>query len=161
MDTSPVQIYEYHSTGGSIYWVGCALTFVCGATALLLPTHIDGGLWFVRALGILFIFAGLCMLIRPQTAVDSVGRIIHRQFRLFGHFLLWSRKYPFSDFVSVVIHRAGGDPPQLFVSLGRRRGRDIVVRYFEAGISLSCRPAEEFAHRLSVDLQVGIDAHHA
>jgi hypothetical protein len=142
----------------------CALALVGGVAALVASFHEPDGQWFIRILGALFIICGLCMFVRPETIVQSDARIVRRQLRLFGRILISTRKYSFSDFGSVVVRRVrhsnvGRDPDELFVSLRRRSGRQILVRYFEADIARNCRPAEELAHRLSADLQIEIDDH--
>jgi hypothetical protein len=104
------------------------------------------------------------MFVRPETVVESDTRIVRRQFRLFGRILLLSRQYSFLDFGAVLVRRVRGstfgrDPDQFFVSLRRRSGRQVLIRYFEADMARRCRPADELAQRLSADLQIEIDDH--
>ena len=144
----------------------CVGALIGGMAALVASFYEPDGKWIIRSLGALFIICGLSMFIRPETIVQSDTRIVRRQLRLFGRFLILSSKYSFSDFGSVVVRRVRGsnigrDPDQLFVSLRRRSGRQILVHYFEADIARNCRPAEELAHRLSADLQIEIDDHAA
>ena len=162
MNSSQAQIYEMHPMGRGIYWLMCALALACGVTALVVSARVNDSHWVIGGLGALFVFTGLCMFIRPQTVVESDTRIVRRQFRLFGRFLLFSRQYSFSDFGAVILLHVrrsnfGRDPDQFFVSLRRRSGRQVLLRYFEADIARSCRPAEELAQRLSEDLHVEVD----
>ena len=166
MSNSYAQTYKMHPMGRSIYWLTCALALVCGTTAIIISVHVADGRWVIAGLGVLFLICGLAVFIRPQTVVESDARIVRRQLRLFGRFLLSSRQYSFSDFAAVVVRHVrrsnvGRDPDQFFVSLRRHSGRQVLVRYFEADISRRCRPAEELAHRLAADLQVEIDEHNA
>ena len=166
MNNSNAHTYEMHPMGRGIYWLMCALALVCGATALVVSFRVTDGRWVIGALGALFLLCGLSMFIRPETVVESGTRIVCRKFKLFGLFLIWSQHYPFSDFVAVAVRRVrrsgfGRDPDEFFVSLQRRHGRQVLLRYFEADISRRCRPAEELAHRLSGDLQIEIDEHDA
>jgi hypothetical protein len=149
-----------------MYWFMCVLALSAGLAALLASFHVTDGRWFIGVLGALFIICGVSMFIRPETIVESDARIVRRQLRLFGRFLVSSRQFSFSDFGSVVVRRVrrsnvGRDPDQFFVSLRRRSGRQVLVRYFEADIARNCRPAAELAQRLSADLQIEIDDHDA
>jgi hypothetical protein len=140
----------------------CVLALVCGVTAFVASFRVTDGRWVIGTLGVLFIVCGLGMFIRPETVVDSGARVVSRHSRLFGRFPFWSRRYPFSDFCAVVIRHVrrsnfGRDSDQYFVSLRRRSGRQVLIRYFEADIARNCRPAEELGRRLSADLQIEID----
>jgi hypothetical protein len=166
MNSSRAQIYEMHPMSRSIYWFMCALALVGGVAALVASFRVTDGQWFIGILGALFIVCGLSMFIRLETIVESDARIVRRQLRLFGRFLVSSRQYSFSDFSSVAVRRVrrsnfGRDPDQFFVSLRPRSGRQVLIRYFEADIARNCRPAEELAQRLSTDLQIEIDDHDA
>lgn len=160
--SSHAQTYEMHPMGRSIYWFTCALALVGGFTALVVSSRTTDGRWVLTVLGISLVVCGLAMFVRPQTVVESEVRIVRRQLRLFGRFLLSSREYPFSDFTRVVVKRVrrsnfGRDPDQFFVSLRRRSGRPVLVRYFEADVARHCRAAHELAHTLSSDLDIEID----
>ena len=166
MNSFRAQIYEMHPMSRSIYWFMCALALVGGVAALVASFHVTDGRWFIGVLGALFIISGASMFFRPETIVESDALIVRRQLRLFGRFLVSSRQFSFSDFGSVVVRRvrrsnAGRDPDQFFVSLRRRSGRPVLVRYFEADIARNCRPAAELAKKLSADLQIEIDDHDA
>jgi hypothetical protein len=166
MSTSHLQTYEMHPMGKTIYWLMCALALVCGVTALVVSVRVVDSRWVIMGLGVLFVVCGLAMFVRPQTVVESDTRIVRRQLRLFGHLLLSSRQYSFSDFAAVIVRRVrrsnvGSDPDQFFVSLRRRSGRKVLVRYFEGDVARRCRPAEELAQRLSADLEIEIDDHDA
>jgi hypothetical protein len=145
--------------GSGVYWLTCALAVVCGITSLVIATRVTDGRWFIGGLGFTFLVSGLCMLVRPQTVVETDTHVVRRRLRLFGRFLVSSRNYAFSDFSAVVIRRvrgsnAGRDPDQFFVLLRRQSGRLVLVSYFEADIARKCLPAEELAQRLSADLQI-------
>jgi hypothetical protein len=163
MNGSPEQIYEMHPMGRSSYWLTCAFfALACGVTALIVSVRVSDGHWVIGGLGILFLFAGFHMFVRPQTVVEPDTRIVRRQFQLFGRFLLLNRQYAFSDFAAVIVRPVRGsnmdnDPGQFLVSLRRRSGRPILIRYFEADTARGCRPAEELAHKLSADLQIEIE----
>lgn len=163
---SHAQTYEMHPMGRGIYWLMCALALVCGVTALIVSARIADGHWVVMGLGVLFVVCGFALFIRPLTVVESETRIIRRQLRLFGQFVLSSRQYHFSDFAAVAVCRVrrsnfGRDSDQFFVSLRRRSGQQVLIRYFEADIAHRCRPAEELAERLSAELGIEIDDHDA
>ena len=140
----------------------CALALICGVTGIIVSRHESEGRWVIEALGVLFIVCGLSMFVRPETVVETDTRTVRRQFRLFGRFLVLSRQYSFSDFAAVALRRVrrsnvGRDPDEFFVSLWRRSGRQLLIRYFEADIARRCRPAQELANRLSADLGLEID----
>jgi hypothetical protein len=166
MSNSYRRTYELHPMGRSIYWLTCVLALVSGITALVVSVRVVDGRWMITGLGAVFVVGGLAMFIRPRTVVESHARIVRRQLRLFGRFLISSRDYSFSDFVAVVIRHVrrsgqGDDPDSYFVSLRRRSGRPILIRYYQADSARACRPAEMLAHRLAADLQIEIDDHDA
>jgi hypothetical protein len=151
--------FQMHSGGRDTYWCTVLLALASGVAALIVSAWVVDTPWWVGALGIGFLVAGLAGLIRPETTIESDVRVVYRRFRLFGHFLLWSRRYPFSEFVAVVVRRVrhSGDSDEYFVSLRRCVGRQLLISYFQAGINGESGSAGELAHRLSTDLQLRIE----
>src|SRR5262245_40667292 len=120
------QTYEVHQMGSS-YWITCLFALFAGITACFLSFRTTDGRWLVLALGVLFVIGGLALFVRPRTIVESSARTVRRESRLFGRFLISSRRYQFSDFKAVVVEHvrrsnSGDDTDTFHVYLRRKSG---------------------------------------
>jgi hypothetical protein len=147
-------LYELHPVSGGMYWLTCAMAFICGLIALV----VAWGNTFIVGLGSLFLVCGLAMLVRRQTNVDATMRVVRFDSKLFGVHTLWSRVIPFSDFDKVILRKQRSPESDThFVYLHRRSGRKLLMRYFTVAEGSPCYAAQECARRLASDLAVELE----
>jgi hypothetical protein len=159
---SKTTLYELHPVSGGMYWLTCAMAFVCGLITLVVAFRSERGNVFLVGLGSLFLLSGFVMLVRRQTIVDAATRVVRFDSRLFGVHTLWSRVIPFSEFDRVILRRVRSpDSDTRFVHLHRRSGRKLLMRYFNVAEGSPCCAAEECARRLAADFGVELEGTNA
>lgn len=127
--SSSTTLFDWHpQTKGWRYTLGLGIlasTIVCWWLTR------GGGNWPLRIFSLIFALLALGFLIEQKTHVDTVTRTVCFEGRLFGHFRIWLRRRPLSEFNQVVVRRYkdGDGQVTFFVELLRPSGRSLVVQY--------------------------------
>jgi hypothetical protein len=113
--------------------------------------------WYWCAAGILVFFV-IAATLSKQATIDCAQRKVYEHSRLFGHRVVRTREFPFSDFEAIVYqYRQSESGDTTSVGLRLRSGRPIWIRSFGTGGTRRGRGAEEFAWRLCCDTGIEID----
>ena len=113
--------------------------------------------WYWCAAGVVVFFA-IAGTLSKQATMDCRQRKLCEHSRLFGHQVVRTREFPFSDIEAIVYrYRQSDSGDSTSVGLRLRSGRCIWLRSFGTGGTRRGRGAEEFAWRLSSDTEIQID----
>jgi hypothetical protein len=103
-------------------------------------------------------FIAVAATLSRQASIDYAQRKVQEQWRLFGRRVVRTREFSFSEFEAIVyLFGASDSGDSTSVGLRLRSGRCIWIRSFSAGGTRRGRAAEEFAWRLSCDMDLLID----
>jgi len=107
--------------------------------------------WWPRAIIGSIAFVAVGLVVEQQTRIDVTARTIVQEGRLLGRLRVWSFRHSLDEFTDVVLRRQrdpdGND--SVLVELRRHSGRNLAVRYFNAGQGKGCPEAEQAARSLA------------
>lgn len=165
MKDSIVQANEWYlRRGASYYWLVWLFVFGAGVLLVVGPLLVAGMLLTQRVFGVLLLLCAVAMCIRQQTVVEEEMRIVRQHCRFLGLIPLWSRRFPFSEFESVVLRYLIMDHlkyeyafDRCFVYLRTFSGRKLFIKQFWADRTHVCRPANDLTQRISTIMKINID----
>lgn len=147
---------EPHSD--STHWLLCTICLCCGLAALFAAFRDNNGRLLTGGVGGAFILCGLVMLARRKCVINWAQSMIVVEFILFGKYTMLRKQILFSEIDSILISRHGNhdNQPISLVSLRKRAGGKVPLRYFNAGDGKVCCEALDFAGRLASDIGLQI-----
>jgi len=157
MKRSGITTITSNPYGNSTHWSLCLVALFVGAAALLVAFYARDGRLLTGGVGTAFFLCGLGMLVRRNCAIDWKQRMVVLEYKLFGKFTLRCKEILISEFDRIVITQHGSSDKRIcLVSLLKRSGGKVALRYFDAVEGRVCYSSKDFAERLASDLGLEI-----
>jgi hypothetical protein len=126
---SKIMRYKWHPYTKRRYIFAIAAIVLGAVVWLFLRDEKD---WPPRVITLVFAIASIFLLVEQDTEVDMQKRVIIREGRLLGRYLVWRLRDQLSDFTEVCFRRQNdsenGDT--VFVGLRRHTGRMMAIQFF-------------------------------
>ncbi len=142
----------------STHWLFCLVCLFLGSAVLFAAFKENDGRLLTGGVGGAFFLFGLVMMIRRKCVINWAQSMVVVEFKLFGKYTMRRKQISFSEFDRILISRHGNDDnqPINLVSLRKRAGGKVPLRYFHASGDGVCYEALDFAERLASDLGLEI-----
>ena len=137
-----------------------SLALVClfiGAATLFATFYEKDDYLLIGGVGTAFLLCGLGMLVRRKCVINWTQSMVVLEYKLFGKYTMCCKQILFSELDRILINRhKSSENPICYVSLRKRSGGKVNLRYFDTVEGRVCHEAQDFAERLASDLGLEI-----